>query len=67
MEPWKVSAGLTTAEAGLTLLLFGTRLVYLAPFWRTILSDYGGGSIAAHLGLALMTVAAILYKRGDDC
>ena len=60
MQPWKASAGLTTAIAGLALLLVGSRLEYLAPFWRVILSGYGV-SIAAHLGLALVTVAAILY------
>ena len=59
MQPWKVSAGLSTAMAGLALLLVGSRLKYLAPFWRTILSDYGV-PIAVYLGLALVTVAAIL-------
>ena len=60
MQPWKVSAGLTTALAGLATLLLGSRLEYLAPFWRVILDDYGV-TIAAHLGLALVAVAAILY------
>ena len=60
MQPWKVSAGLSTAGAGLAVLLVGSRLEYLAPYWQVILSDYGV-SIAAHLGLALVTVAAILY------
>ena len=60
MQPWRVSAGLTTTLTGLVVLLLGSRLEYLAPFWRVILADYGV-SIAAHLGLALMTVAAILY------
>ena len=60
MQPWKVSAGLTTALAGLAFLLVGSRLEYLAPFWRMILYDYGV-SIAAHLSLALVTVVAILY------
>ncbi len=60
MQPWKVSAGLTTTIMGLALLLLGSRLEYLAPFWRTILSEYGV-SIVAHLGIALVTVAAILY------
>ncbi len=60
MQPWRVSAGLTTTLTGLAVLLVGPRLEYLAPFWRVILSDYGV-SIAAHLGLALVTVAAILY------
>ena len=60
MQPWKVSAGLTTAIAGLALMLVGSRLEYLAPFWRVVLADYGA-TIAAHLGLALVTFAAILY------
>ena len=60
MQPWKVSAGLTTAIAGLAFLLLGSRMEYLGPFWRPILSDYGA-PIAAHLGLALLTLAAILY------
>ena len=60
MQPWKVSAGLTTTIVGLALLLLGSRLEYLAPFWHVILSDYGA-VIAAHLGVALVTVAAILY------
>ena len=60
MQPWKVSAGLTLTVAGLALLFVGSRLEYLSPFWRVILSGYGV-SIAAHLGLALVTVAAILY------
>ena len=60
MQPWKVSAGLTTTLVRLVLLLLGPRLEYLVPFWRVVLSDYGV-TIAAHLGLALMTIAAILY------
>ena len=60
MQPWKVSAGLTTTLAGLPLLLLGSHLEYLAPFWNVILADYGV-SIAVHLGLAIVTVAAILY------
>ena len=60
MQPWRVSAGLTTTFAGLAGLLLGSRLEYLVPFWRVILSDYSV-SIAAHLGLALATVSAILY------
>ena len=60
MQPWKVSAGLTTAMAGLAALLLGSRLEYLAPLWRVILSDFSV-TIAVHLGLGLVTVAAILY------
>ena len=66
MQPWKISAGLTTAGAGLALLLLGSRLEYLAPLWQVILSDCGV-TIAAHPVLALVTVAGILYgaaRRG---
>ena len=61
MQPWKVSAGLTIVRGrvGASCLL-GSRLEYLAPFWRVMLADYGV-SLVAHLGRALMTVAAILY------
>ena len=41
MQLWKVSAGLTTAGAGLALLLLGSRREYLAPFWQVILFNYG--------------------------
>ena len=47
-------------RAGLALFLLGSRVEYLAPFRQVILSDYGI-SIAAHLGLALVTGAAFLY------
>ena len=39
MQPWKVSAALTTAGAGLALLLLGSRMEHLAPLWQVILSD----------------------------
>ena len=39
MQPWKVSAALTTALAGVAVSLVGSRLDYLAPFWRVILSE----------------------------
>ena len=60
MQPWKISAGLTAALAGSAVLLAGSRLEYLAPFWPLILSDYGV-LIALHLGLALTAVLAALY------
>ena len=60
MQPWKVSVGLTTSITGAAVLGGGPRLWYLAPFWRGILDDYGL-SVAVHVGLALVTVAAILY------
>ena len=56
MQPWRISAGL----AGLAVLIYGSRLEYLVPFWRVILADYGL-AITAHLGLALGAVAATLY------
>ena len=60
MQPWKVGASLTTAVAAMVVLLIGSRLEYLALFGRVILADYGV-SVATHMGLALVTVAAILY------
>lgn len=60
MQPWKISAGLTAALAEVTVLAAGSRLEYLAPFWRVILADYGG-VIALHLCLVLGAIAATLY------
>ncbi len=60
MQAWRISAGLTTALAGSAVLVSGSRLEYLAPFWRVILVDYGL-AIGLHLGLVLGTVAAGLY------
>ena len=60
MQPWKISAGLTAALAGSAVLLGGSRLEYLAPFWPLILSDYGV-LIALHLGLALTAALAAIY------
>ena len=60
MQPWKISAGLTAAIAGSAVLLAGSRLEYLAPFWPLILSDYGV-LIALHLGLALTAALAAIY------
>jgi len=60
MQPWKISAGLTAALAGVAVLLGGSRLEYLAPFWRVILADYGL-VIVLHLGLVLSGVAAVVY------
>ena len=60
MQPWKISAGLTAALAGSAVLLAGSRLEYLAPFWPLILSDYGV-LIALHLGLALTAALAAIY------
>ena len=50
MQPWKVSVGLTTSITGAAVLLGGSRLRYLAPFWRVILDDYGL-SVAVHPGV----------------
>ena len=60
MQPWKISTGLTAALAGSTVLLAGSRLEYLAPFWPLILSDYGV-LIALHRGLALTAALAAIY------
>ena len=60
MQPWKISTGLTAALAGSAVLLTGSRLEYLAPFWPLILADYGV-LIALHLGLALTAALAAIY------
>ncbi len=60
MQPWKISAGLTAALAGSGLLLAGSRLEYLAPFWPLILADCGL-AVAFHLALGLAAVAAAIY------
>ena len=60
MQPWKISAGLTAALAGSTVLLAGPRLGYLAPFWPVILADHGV-TVVLHMGLACTAVAAAIY------
>ena len=60
MQPWKISAGLSAALTGSGVLLAGSRLEYLAPFWPLILADHGV-PIAFHLALALAAVLAALY------
>ena len=60
MQPWKISAGLTAALAGSVVLLVGSRLEYLAPFWPIILADYGVAA-TLYIGLALTAVAAAIY------
>ena len=60
MQPWRISVGLTAVLAGSAILAGGSRLEYLAPFWRVILAEYGL-VIAEHLGLVLAAVAAALY------
>ena len=60
MQPWKISAGLTAALVGAAVLLSGSRLEYLAPFWLLILADYGV-RIALGLALALAAAAAAFY------
>ncbi len=60
MQPWRISAGLTAALAGSTVLAGGSRLEYLAPFWRVIFADYGL-AIGLHLGLVMAAVAAAVY------
>ena len=60
MQPWRISVGLTAALVGSGLLLAGSRLEYLAPFWNMTLADYGL-AIAFHLALGLAAVAASLY------
>ena len=60
MQPWRISVGISAALVGSGVLLAGSRLEYLAPFWPLILADHGG-PIAFHLALALAAVLAALY------
>lgn len=60
MQPWKISAGLTAAIAGSAFLLAGSRLDYLAPYWRLILAEHGI-MLGLRLSLALAAVAAAIY------
>ncbi len=60
MQPWKISAGLTAAIAGAALLLSGSRLDYLDPFWSAILAEHGV-ALALHAALALAALAAAIY------
>ncbi len=60
MQPWRISVGLSAALVGSGLLLAGSRLKYLAPFWNLTLADYGL-AIASHLVLVLGAVAAAIY------
>ena len=59
MQPWRISVGLSAALVGSGVLLAGSRLEYLAPFWPVILADYDL-AIAFHLALGLAAVAAAL-------
>ena len=60
MQPWRISVGLSAALTGSAVLLAGSRLEYLAPFWPVILAAHGV-PIAFHLALALAAVLAALY------
>ena len=60
MQPWRISAGLTAALGGSAVLVCGSRLDYLVPFWRLVLADYGL-VIALHLELVLVALTATLY------
>ena len=60
MQPWRISAGLTSALAGSTFLVAGSHLEYLASFRPLILADHGL-SLALNVALALATFAAAVY------
>ena len=59
-NPGSISAGISAALAGSAVLLAGSRLQYLAPFWPLILADHGV-AIVLHLALGLAAVAAAIY------
>ena len=56
MQPWRISVGLSAALVGSGLLLGGSRLEYLAPFWPVILAEHGI-PIVLHSALVLGAVA----------
>ena len=60
MQPWKISVGLSAALVGSAVLLAGSRLEYLVPFWPVILADHGV-TVVLHMGLACTAVAAAIY------
>ena len=60
MQPWKISAGLTAAIAGAVLLVGGSRLEYLGPFWPAILAEHGI-ALALHAALALAALGSAIY------
>ena len=60
MQPWRISVGISAALVGSGVLLAGSRLEYLAPFWPLILADHGV-AIVLHLALGLAAVAAAIY------
>ena len=64
MQPWRISVGLSAALVGSGLLLGGSRLEYLAPFWPLILAEHGI-PIVLHSALVLGAVAADLGRRVD--
>ena len=61
MQPWKISAGLTAAIAGVAFILGTGQLHYLRPY-RTLFLTGDGLTIGVHLGLGLATVAAVIYN-----
>jgi len=60
MQPWRISAGLTAAIAGSTLLLAGSRLAYLAPFRPLFLGDHAL-ALVLNVALALAAISAAIY------
>ena len=60
MQPWEISVGLSAALVGSAVLLAGSRLEYLVPFWPVILADHGV-TVVLHMGLACTAVAAAIY------
>ena len=66
MQPWRISAGLTAAIAGVAVLLGAERLDYLAPYRRVLLAEHGA-VIGVHGGLMVVAVAAAIYGAARVC
>ena len=58
--PWRIATGLSMVLWALALLLVGSRLEYLAPYMRLIVSEYGW-ELSLHLAAASGSLFAGLY------
>ena len=60
MQPWRVSVGLTATSSALVVILFGSELRYLKPYWRVILAEHWL-AITWYGGLGVLTLAFLFY------